>query len=343
MFDYLQRKVHRLTSHWKKKAVVLCYHRIAGYDIDPWNSFVTPENFDEQLHILSRHFNVVSLSDLVTDFDKVATRKTVCLSFDDGYLDNFSVARPLLKKHNLPASFFIASSFIGGDRLFWWDELTDIILRSPALPMKLSLTINQQQFLFDLGEDAILTPEVSQKIVEWKYYRQPPSKRCALYLDLWKILRTLVPTEQQRVMNDLRNWCGCFKASDYVEKLPMSESQLQALGEDPLFTVGLHTHNHVAMELHPAMLQEQEIVENQLRLQRILNKDIDIIAFPHGSYNEDSISLVKRHGLRAGFTSKKRLMTVGGDRYTLGRFSVRDWDGPTLKSKLDKWLSKTEL
>jgi peptidoglycan/xylan/chitin deacetylase (PgdA/CDA1 family) len=249
---------------------------------------------------------------------------------------------PLLKKYHVPASFFIASSFIGSDRLFWWDELTDIILRSPVLPTKLLLNVNQKQFAFELDEAAILTETDHQKLTGWRYYQKPPSKRCILYLLLWKFLRTLIPSEQKAVMCELKKWSGCFQAPDYAEKLPMSVSQLQELERDPLFTVGLHTFNHIAMGLHSPILQEKEIAENRSHLTKILKKDADMIAFPHGSYNNDSIQLVKKLGLRACLTSKKFIVTKTSDNYELGRYSVREWEGTSLKNRLDSWFWKAE-
>ena len=71
--------------------------------------------------MLARDCDVISPADI----DTVAGRKGrhVLVTFDDGYLDNYEVAYPILRRHGLPATFFIATGFIDRPRLPWWDEI----------------------------------------------------------------------------------------------------------------------------------------------------------------------------------------------------------------------------
>ena len=342
MLEQLTKKFKRLSLGLEKKAIVLCYHRIANQAVDPWNISVSPRNFEEHLEVLATDFNVTHITDLVTNFDKVAKRKTVCISFDDGYADNYATARPLLKNYNLPACFFIASSFLGTEQLFWWDELAEIILTAPALPVILSLQAGQLHFSFDLKDCAVLGAAEQQKIKSWKYYDKAPSGRCDLFLKLWEMLRPLPSVEQEIIMNELRTWSGHLNEADDLEKLPMTEPQLQELAKDSLFTIGLHTLHHSALGYHPAEVQENEILGNQSHLQSILKKKIDILSFPYGSYNGNSIGLAEKHALKASFTSQKRMVMRQYDRYSIGRYAVKDWNGKLFKSKLNTWFSKTD-
>ena len=342
MLEPLTKGFRRISRQWKKKAIVLCYHRIANQAVDPWNISVSPQHFDEHLRVLAKDYNVVDVNDLIANFDGIANRKTVCISFDDGYTDNYTAARPLLKNYGLPACFFIASSFLGTEQLFWWDELAEIILTAPMLPTSLNLQINRKHFSFELDDCAELSLVDQQKIAAWKYYNKAPSRRCLLFLQLWEMLRPLSPAEQQDTMGALRMWSNCFKVNPELEKLPMTELQLQELGADSLFTVGLHTLHHAALGLHPSAMQEQEITGNQVHLQGILKQKVDTISFPYGSYNCDSIELVKKKGLNASFTSEKRMITKQAKSYQLGRFAVKDWDGVVFKKKLDEWFLKAE-
>lgn len=340
MLVEVKKKFRQLSQRWEKKAIVLCYHRIADETVDPWNISVSPKHFDEQLQVLAKDFTVVGINDLIKDFDKVAKRKTVCISFDDGYTDNYATARPLLTKFNLPACFFVASSFLGTEQLYWWDELAEIILIAPVLPSFLSLQINRKTFSFELNDNAVLSAADKEKIEAWKYYQRAPNQRCVLFLKLWEILRPLEATEQKTIMEQLRSWCGHFQRPSDAEKLPMTESRLRELAQDSLFTVGLHTLHHTALGYHPIALQEQEILENQSHLQKILKTTVDLISFPYGSYNSDSVELVNRFRLKASFTSEKRIMKSPINGYQFGRFAVKDWDGNIFKSKLNEWFLK---
>jgi len=98
---------------FRKPAAVLMYH-----SVDSNNEFftVTPNNFEWQMGYLRKNgFNVVSLAELVEHIksNKKIPVKTVVLTFDDGYEDNFLDVFPILKKYNLPATIFLMTGFIG--------------------------------------------------------------------------------------------------------------------------------------------------------------------------------------------------------------------------------------
>ncbi len=50
----------------------------------------------------------------------------LAITFDDGYLDNLTIASPLLTERNLPACFFVATGYIGTDRVPGWDADTNV-------------------------------------------------------------------------------------------------------------------------------------------------------------------------------------------------------------------------
>jgi len=91
-----------------KRKAVLMYHRIASPVNDYWQLCVSPENFEQQLQVISKY------------------KKNILITFDDGYIDNYSNARPLLEKYQLPAIFFIATGNIDSGKEFWWDQLEQL-------------------------------------------------------------------------------------------------------------------------------------------------------------------------------------------------------------------------
>ena len=103
---------------------ILMYHRF-GYD--GGSLFVTPENFARQMNYLKNNgYEVISLDELVCGIknDKKFKHKTVVITIDDGYKDNYTYAYPILKKYGLPATIFIMADFIGKDKDFMtWDEV----------------------------------------------------------------------------------------------------------------------------------------------------------------------------------------------------------------------------
>lgn len=103
-------------------AVVVLFHRVTRRRDD--NSLTCDERrFDEFCGLFRRYFDVVPLGGLLDDLE--AGRDVggkLVITFDDGYLDNYTLARPILERHALPCCFFIATRFIDSDHVAWWDE-----------------------------------------------------------------------------------------------------------------------------------------------------------------------------------------------------------------------------
>ena len=128
--DWIVRRT-RGTAGRRAKPVILMYHRVARARHDPWALAVHPERFEQQMDWLSRHRTVLPMDEFVTLMKRDRLPRTaVGLTFDDGYVDNLTTAKPVLERHNLPATVFAL-----GDRQsvepFWWDELADLVLACP--------------------------------------------------------------------------------------------------------------------------------------------------------------------------------------------------------------------
>ena len=109
-----------------KKAIVLLFHRVDDSIADK-RLTCSSKLFDEICLFAKKYFNVITLTELI---EKLNNNQDISgdlvITFDDGYLDNYEVAAPILKKHGLSACFFIATDFIGTDHVTWWDKEDDI-------------------------------------------------------------------------------------------------------------------------------------------------------------------------------------------------------------------------
>lgn len=110
---------------------ILMYHSISPAALAENRLAVKADTFDRQMRFLKSHrYNVIPLEALVglIKNKKKIPAKTICISSDDGYRDNYTYAFPILKKYNLPAAMFIIVSEVGrpqGDRLSW-DEIKEM-------------------------------------------------------------------------------------------------------------------------------------------------------------------------------------------------------------------------
>ena len=100
-----------------KKASILMYHSVGNNGI---LFTVTEKDFEQQMRYLkNKKYNVIKLAELAEKLKKgeEIKPKTVAVTFDDAYRDNYLNAFPLLKKYNFPATVFIPTSYMGKEML----------------------------------------------------------------------------------------------------------------------------------------------------------------------------------------------------------------------------------
>jgi peptidoglycan/xylan/chitin deacetylase (PgdA/CDA1 family) len=99
------------------RITVLLYHRVSDDARD--NLTVGIEQFDRQMALLRQHCEPLSIEQVLQNAEIPRSRKPlVCVTFDDGYLDNHAHAAPILLKHQVPAAFFVSTGIVGTDRHF---------------------------------------------------------------------------------------------------------------------------------------------------------------------------------------------------------------------------------
>src|SRR5690349_20860544 len=130
--------VDRVLPRRRGVLTVLTYHRIdvaaARPDLLPSLISATPAAFADQMAMVARAFDVVSLADVLAALDdpRRLPRRAVLLTFDDGYADFAANAWPVLRAANLPATLFVATAFAADpSKAFWWDRLWAAISETP--------------------------------------------------------------------------------------------------------------------------------------------------------------------------------------------------------------------
>ena len=112
------------------KVLVIFYHRINVIPVDFHNLCVSPNNFEQHMRYLKIHYSILRFEE---DWEE-AEGDNLVITFDDGYLDNYQWALPVLAELDIPATIFVTSSCLGGEREFWWDELETILLSEGHVP-----------------------------------------------------------------------------------------------------------------------------------------------------------------------------------------------------------------
>lgn len=127
-------------EHLRGKVVILTYHRVVSKKeldaeyIQP-GMYVTAETFAMQMRFIKQYFSVISFAELLRLWSEQtwnAEQRYCVVTFDDGWLDNYVYALPVLKRNALPATVFLPTTFVGTDRWFWPEQIA-WLCRHPVL------------------------------------------------------------------------------------------------------------------------------------------------------------------------------------------------------------------
>jgi peptidoglycan/xylan/chitin deacetylase (PgdA/CDA1 family) len=321
--------------------VVLLYHRIADPATDPQLLSVVPERFAEHLELIGDSREPVSLAGLVAaKRDGEAPARAVALTFDDGYADNLLVAKPLLERSGVHATVFVTSGYLGGRRLFWWDELERLVLRCGHFPTTVALEIAGDISRWELAEDATYgSPDAGER-AEWTVLDvDDPGPRQRMYRDLSVRLRALDEPERERVLEQLRLLSEPENGGADESPRPLTHEELARLGEGGLVDIGAHTVTHSTLSGLVPDRQQDEIVGGKSELEHVLGRRVSSFAYPYGArrdFDRTTVSLVQEAGFDHACTSIPGRFSSNRDRFSIPRLPVRNWSGDELARRLEE-------
>jgi peptidoglycan/xylan/chitin deacetylase (PgdA/CDA1 family) len=341
----VQRKLHRVTEKIQKqfytKGLILMYHRVAEEDIDPWSLRVTPEHFAEHLAVLRQHTQPISLKELAQAHQegKIPDR-AVAITFDDGYANNLHQAKPLLEKYQIPATVFVATGYLEKPSEFWWDELENIVLQPGKLPEKLSLTINEQQYQWDLGTASNYSQEAAWQNRNLPAWKSQPGSRLHFYYSLWQQLQSLTPKQRQPLLEQIKTWANYQVDTPRLSHRPLTVTELSEIEQGGIIELGAHTVSHPLLSQQTIAVQRQEIQQSKLDLERLLNHPVTSFAYPFGAYQSETLPLVEEAGFKYACSTIETSVWQKSDRWRLPRFEVQNWHKAEFERRLLSWFNK---
>jgi peptidoglycan/xylan/chitin deacetylase (PgdA/CDA1 family) len=338
LFKKTKKKAKQFFKSFYSKAIVFAYHRVMDLESDPQLLAVSIKNFEEQLKIISKHYRAIGLSELRENIEQRSVKdKSVVLTFDDGYLDNLLIAKPLLEKYEIPATVFVATGKIDDDQEFWWDELERLIL----------LSERGGEIAFFAGGVSYkklvekLEPDELAKINAWNVLEKPyPSKRCDVYKDLHSIFFELAPSEQRRAVEQIKGSLGIHEKPRGTHRI-VSLDDLKNVSSNKFVEIGSHTVNHVKLSSKLLADQKFEIEYSKKFLEETMGRSVTNFSYPFGTHRDigDFASgIVKKIGYKAAVANFSGVVTRRSDKYMLTRFLIRNWSGGEFESKLESWF-----
>lgn len=319
--QFANGKGHREGMIWP--FAVLLYHRVDDCR-DPYSSAVPVQVFDAQMSYLASHFNVVSLSQVLDRVEQGVgvEPRTVAITFDDGYRDNYVHAHPILKKHGLPAALFVATGYTDTSRRMWNDRIAGAIQRTDRKVMKVELV-----------EETLSVPLDSER-----------SKLAGMLLVLEKLKR-LPEIEKNSVVDDLVEQLGYSDAPS--ERLMLSWSELREMAGSG-WEIGSHTVEHRILTKISHDEIQRELANSKEALEQHLQNPITLFAYPNGKEHDfgDSVKeLVRAAGYRAALTTVSELNGEGFEPFEIRRISPWEEQLSLFAVKLEWmfWNSTREL
>jgi peptidoglycan/xylan/chitin deacetylase (PgdA/CDA1 family) len=263
---------------------VLNYHRIGDgsgslYDAAVFSA--TADEFEAQVAWLKSRYHIATLTE-ARDFVRRPggfRHPTLLLTFDDGYLDNYMAAYSILRSHSVPATFFLATSYVGSRRLPWWDAIAFVVKMSRRQSLRLSYPEPLTLRLDDADRNMAVR----------------------LILRHFKSVRARNPG---RFMRELADACGMDIPEYAPERLFLDwpeAAEMRLAGMD----IGSHTHSHELLgKLAPERQLEEASLSGEL-IRRRLGSFPLAISYPvgkAGAYTADTFTAMEAAGYELGFS-----------------------------------------
>jgi peptidoglycan/xylan/chitin deacetylase (PgdA/CDA1 family) len=283
----------------RNRLAILTFHRVLAEE-DPFRpGDVTAKVFDSLCRGLARFFNVLTLQSAVRKLaDGTLPSRAVAITFDDGYADNATFATPILRRYELPATFFVATAYLDGGMMFN-DRIMEAVRGSSR---------NAADFeAFGLGRRELGTP----------------GQRVALTHELLEAAKYLPPDERSARVDALVSELDVTLPDD----LMMSSVQVRQLVEAGM-ELGGHTVSHPILTRISAGEAAAEIAQGRAQLQSLTDSEVLSFAYPNGrpirDFDARHVEAVQAAGFEQAVSTAWGCARTSDDRLQLPRLTT--WD-----------------
>ncbi|MGC3961844.1 MAG: polysaccharide deacetylase family protein [Rhodocyclaceae bacterium] len=264
---------------------ILIFHRVTPQRDPLFPGEMHAARFDATLAWLARWFRVLPLRDAIARLQAAELpARALAITFDDGYADNVEVALPILQRHGMPASFFVASDYLGGGCM-WNDEIIEAVRASTLDELDAG----------PLGRHSLRDVEarrraIAQLIAQIKYL--PP------------LVRAEAVHEVQR--------CARVGAAPALMMYPEGVRTLHRAGME----IGAHTATHPILARLTRADAANEIARGRTALEEIIGEPVTGFAYPNGKpdtdYLREHVNMVRAQGFAYALSNSPWCCASGG-------------------------------
>lgn len=266
--------------------IILLYHRIVEdntkyLDKGPGMHHHI-RDFEEEIPYLKKHYQVLPMDEVIAQIKsgKGFDRPTVAITFDDGYLDNYTLAYPVLKKYGIPATIYLTTSLIDTDERTWTDQIEHALLQThreyfvvPALfgEQKISIRTNEEKRTVCIG--------------------------------LASKLKAVADMKRKELLRDIFEGLG-INGSNPLERRPrimLNWDEVREMAGNGI-TFGSHSHTHPILSRMPLQEAKEDILISKRIIEEQLGTKVKHFAYPNGRAEDFSEDL-RDHCQKIGFES----------------------------------------
>lgn len=297
----------RLSS--QSGALILYGHRVSA-DNEGYMQGLPPTFLDDQLAYLCRHFEIISLEVLVDclEHNRPVPERSLVLTFDDGFRDNYENAFPLLQKHDVPATIFLTTGCLDSGQLPWSQRLGYLFQQTGLAVLKHPL----------LAEEMPLSS---------------PAQRRRAYQAVKIHVPRMNRERREELLAELSGTLGVEPPADRMMTWQQAK-EMQAAGIE----MGAHTVSHSLLADIDFAEARQEMVDSRDALRMQLGIERPKFCFPAGSWNKALLDLVKQLGFRSVFIpGQGRVVNQVGrvDCFSMARIGLPNSPAYILEAELD--------
>lgn len=280
----------------------LIFHRVLDQPDPLFPDEVDARRFDEICGWVKAWFNVMPLDEAIAALrDGRLPRRALAISFDDGYEDNQRLALPILQRHGLSATFFVATRFLDGGCM-WNDRLIEGVRAAPGPRLQVPAVSGLPPFDLPVGSAAERRAAIDTLIQPIKYLPLEPREAAVAAVEAAAAART-------------------------PSHLMMRSEQVLDLARKGM-GVGGHTESHPILASLDEAAARREIEQGKQRLEAIVQRPVRLFAYPNGKpgtdYTRDTVALARQAGFDAAVSTAWGVARADTDRFQIPRFTP--WD-----------------
>ena len=277
------------TAFPNKNPLILMYHQ------------VKKNEFEKQMKYLKTNYNIISLNDLVERINKKIDfqMNTVVITFDDGYLNNYTEALPILSKYNITATLFITTSLIDGKELAWWDKIKCLIENAEVSSFSFKFDNLILNFNLKTSKDKNDAADLLHKVLAKYNYKM----RIKAIKNLTVILKSSFSDEYLDKFSFM-NW-------EQIKEFSNCNNE-----------IGSHTITHPFLSNISKEEIKKEVNKSKFCLEKKLRLKIKSFCYPSGNFDNDVKEMVKKSGYQCACSIKLGFINQKSDVYELKRVGI---------------------